>query len=1345
MADENITSADTPEGAQQQASDAQILDDLTSLQQVTEGMDDAQGDAQVALNNEGDADNPSMTRPDDEFKDQRGLPEGGTPDSFALNNTDLQAPTEESTDPTFQVTNQTTSPQDATAINLDNVQITLDGAQGEQGTTGGTTTRSSTGTASTGTTTTTTATPTATPTTLTDPATSAGPTPTTPTTTPTTPTTENPPIINTTPSGSTTSGGQENSASTTTTVLSIFTISNTAISGWTPYQLNGQTVYISTSSEFSEPNTNAVNAEYIVLATEVGTTANGVPLITVLPYATQLTLAGTVQVVSTNGTATNSEDYNPIASSVQIASRFSTPIIDNAYKENQEQYTVSITPNSYTGTTTSPVQISTLPVTTFINDDEDPTIITLNDPAAVPDGTTNLTITASVSNPVTGQPLIINLSNGATITIPVGETTGTSTPFAEQASNQNLSTEIYSISIAEVSGGNYEKIESADVSTVTVFRSPELSIWKTGSVVEGGDNDAMIEANESLVSYSVIVQNTGNQTLSGLTLTDTKLLGSLDASTPSDATDLYTVGDTVRFEVGSYSNGAFTQDGTNFVTGTLGAGGVVTLTGVSLAPGQALNLKYDYVITQSDLNVSDTADGKAADNNAELLNLATADSTQTDPAASDTDGVANDGKATYVVDLAKTPELSIWKTGSVVEGGDNDAMIEANESLVSYSVIVQNTGNQTLSGLTLTDTKLLGSLDASTPSDATDLYTVGDTVRFEVGSYSNGAFTQDGTNFVTGTLGAGGVVTLTGVSLAPGQALNLKYDYVITQSDLNVSDTADGKAADNNAELLNLATADSTQTDPAASDTDGVANDGKATYVVDLEKISDVAISKFADTKFVNGVGNEINYTLTVRNEGNTTLTNVRIDDTKILGAVDEALNLEGLQFYGIVYTFDPVTNSYKTTEKLFGLDANNDIIIGNLEVNQYVDIDYTYIVKSDDIVGITSVLETSVLDYVQVGKRGSGFDSIDMGYGTFKAYQSQDAGIDYDRNTADNIAAKVFVNVDNTGTAVGVNAGVMAGIRNGYSDHLRADFTQSSVKQGTIVFTNAKDVELAFEAKYGAAGGSVFVGVIKITEGGDISLHSYSGTTLSVGATSISNPVGGPKTYRFTGVDIGNNTFTLSEVFGPGLAQNKIYTLNFSAGGEPMKSFDFWVEGDLRQPTATEQIKVVDVEFRSETITYNNISNIATVLSDQDTTSNTDGQSDEIDRFDVAVTGGSLTGAASSVIKSFGAFAPKVNSVLTDDTTPTITGSAKLSTGETLEVALNGIVYSTANGKLTYNAGNESWSIAVDSRDALGAGTYNVTASIIDGDTYRDWETDRKSTRLNSSHSAKSRMPSSA
>ena len=39
----------------------------------------------------------------------------------------------------------------------------------------------------------------------------------------------------------------------------------------------------------------------------------------------------------------------------------------------------------------------------------------------------------------------------------------------------------------------------------------------------------------------------------------------------------------------------------------------------------------------------------------------------------------------------------------------------------------------------------------------------------------------------------------------------------------------------------------------------------------------------------------------------------------------------------------------------------------------------------------------------------------------------------------------------------------------------------------------------------------------------------------------------------------------------------------------------------------------------------------------------------------------------------------------------------------------------------------------------------YITEKSISFNQPYRDWETDRKSTRLNSSHSAKSRMPSSA
>ena len=39
----------------------------------------------------------------------------------------------------------------------------------------------------------------------------------------------------------------------------------------------------------------------------------------------------------------------------------------------------------------------------------------------------------------------------------------------------------------------------------------------------------------------------------------------------------------------------------------------------------------------------------------------------------------------------------------------------------------------------------------------------------------------------------------------------------------------------------------------------------------------------------------------------------------------------------------------------------------------------------------------------------------------------------------------------------------------------------------------------------------------------------------------------------------------------------------------------------------------------------------------------------------------------------------------------------------------------------------------------------YDITPFIGKPLRYRDWETDRKSTRLNSSHSGESRMPSSA
>jgi hypothetical protein len=59
------------------------------------------------------------------------------------------------------------------------------------------------------------------------------------------------------------------------------------------------------------------------------------------------------------------------------------------------------------------------------DDDADSSTVTLSStaPASVVEGST-ITYTATVDNAVTGTPLVLSLSNGQSITIAVGQTTG---------------------------------------------------------------------------------------------------------------------------------------------------------------------------------------------------------------------------------------------------------------------------------------------------------------------------------------------------------------------------------------------------------------------------------------------------------------------------------------------------------------------------------------------------------------------------------------------------------------------------------------------------------------------------------------------------------------------------------------------------------------------------------------------------------------------------------------------------------------------------------------------------------------------------------------------------------
>ena len=138
---------------------------------------------------------------------------------------------------------------------------------------------------------------------------------------------------------------------------------------------------------------------------------------------------------------------------------------------------------------------------TIITDTSDTTTVTLND-VTVTEGAGTATIYASVSNLVTGSELLITLSDGATITIPVGASTGTSTPFAVQGDDPYVDGESYTVSISGATGGNFEALNTADTAKVTVNDDIDTTTAVL-SVVEGPE----LGENGYSITYQVELQD----------------------------------------------------------------------------------------------------------------------------------------------------------------------------------------------------------------------------------------------------------------------------------------------------------------------------------------------------------------------------------------------------------------------------------------------------------------------------------------------------------------------------------------------------------------------------------------------------------------------------------------------------------------------------------------------------------------------------------------------------------------------------------------------------------------------------------------------------------------------
>ncbi|WP_426624234.1 DUF7507 domain-containing protein [Leifsonia sp. McL0607] len=477
--------------------------------------------------------------------------------------------------------------------------------------------------------------------------------------------------------------------------------------------------------------------------------------------------------------------------------------------------------------------------------------------------TGNVTLTGvTVADPLPGLSTLMFAWPGASGTLAPGQAATATATYVLTQADVDAGSVVNSATATGTDPGG-DPVTGDDTTTVTVPPTPAISLVKTGGLAAGATGAA-----GDIVDYTFTATNTGNVTLTGVTVADP-----LPGLSPL----------------------AFAWPG---ASGTL-------------APGQATTATATYVLTQADVDAGS------------VVNSATA--TGTDPGG---DPVTGDDTTT--VDITPAPGIALVKTGGLAAGATGAA-----GDIVDYTFTATNTGNVTLTGVTVADPLpglsplafawpgASGTLAPGQAATATATYVLTQ-ADVDAGSVVNSAtatgtdpggdpVTGDDTTTVTvppapgialvktGGLAAGatgaagdivdytftatntGNVTLTGVTvadplpglsplafawpgasgtLAPGQAATATATYVLTQADVDAGS------------VVNSATA--TGTDPGG---DPVTGDDTTT--VDITPAPGIALVKTGGLAAgaTGAAGDTVDYTFTATNTGNVTLTGVTVAD----------------------------------------------------------------------------------------------------------------------------------------------------------------------------------------------------------------------------------------------------------------------------------------------------------------------------------------------------------------------------------------------------------------------------------------------------------------------------------
>jgi uncharacterized repeat protein (TIGR01451 family) len=430
--------------------------------------------------------------------------------------------------------------------------------------------------------------------------------------------------------------------------------------------------------------------------------------------------------------------------------------------------------NLATGTGTPPTgpPITTPPSTVTIPSNPNPAITVVK--------TANPTTVTTAGQTVSYSFLITNTGNVTLTNVhpTEGAFTGSGTLSAPicpagaaslAPGGQVTCTATYTITQADVNSGSVTNTATAtgtpptgtppvsppSTATVTATQTPGISLVKSAS-----PSDAASFTVGQVITYSFVITNTGNTTLTNVHPTEGSFTGSGSLSAP-----------------------------------------VCPAGAASLAPGAQVTCTATYTITQADVD------------NGSITNLATG--TGTPP----TGPPSTTPPSTVTIPSNPNPAITVVKTA-------NPTTVNTVGDLVTYSFLITNTGNVTLTNVHPTE----------------------------------GAFTG------TGNLSAP-VCPAGAASLAPGGQVTCTATYTITQADVDTGS------------ITNTATA----TGNPPTGTPPVSPPSTAT--VTATPAPGITVVKTANPTTVNTVGDLVTYSFLITNTGNVTLTRVGITDSAFSGS----------------------------------------------------------------------------------------------------------------------------------------------------------------------------------------------------------------------------------------------------------------------------------------------------------------------------------------------------------------------------------------------------------------------------------------------------------------------------